>query len=125
MPRKEDMIRVRHMREAANDARTIIKGKTRDDFDKELTLRLSLVRCIEIIGEAASRVSPETQGIFPTVPWRKIVNMRNRLIHAYFDINPDIVWKTAVEALPPLLVTLEEIIDKEGAGMEEILRDKP
>lgn len=116
MPRKEDFIRIRHMRDAANDALTILNGKTREDFEKEITLRLSVFHCIEIVGEAASRVSNETQEKYPSVPWRKIVNMRNRIIHVYFDINHDIVWKTAVEALPPLMATLNTILRDEGAG---------
>jgi uncharacterized protein with HEPN domain len=61
---------------------------------------------MEIIGETASKVSPETRAKAPDVPWAKIAAMRNRLIHAYFDIHHDILWRTAVEevpALPPLL----------------------
>lgn len=113
MSRKEDLIRIRHMLGAANDALTITKGKTRADIDKELTIRLSLVRCVEIIGEAASKVSHETQSEFPQLPWRKIVNMRNRLVHAYFDINHDIVWNTVAGDLPPIVALLEEILHKE------------
>ena len=60
-------------------------------------LLFALVRATEIIGEAASRVSPESRTTAPTVPWARITGMRNRLIHAYFDIDHDILWRTAVE----------------------------
>jgi uncharacterized protein with HEPN domain len=102
---------------ATGDALSISGGKTRGHLDAEITTRLSLVRCIEIIGEAAARVSPEGQAEFPAVPWKKIVNMRNRLIHAYYEINLDTVWNTVVEDLPPLMAALEEILREESAGL--------
>jgi len=71
---------------------------------------LSLVKSIEILGEAASRVSPEARAECPNVPWTDIVAMRNRLIHAYFDINRDIVWHTVTEEFPPLIADLEKVI---------------
>ncbi|MBI3581531.1 MAG: DUF86 domain-containing protein [Nitrospinae bacterium] len=116
MPRKEDVIRLRHMLAAAVDALSISKGKTRGDLDAEITTRLSLVRCIEIIGEAAARVSPEGQDEFPKVPWKKIVNMRNRLIHAYHEINLDTVWNTVTDDLPPLVSGLEEMLRDENTN---------
>lgn len=58
-----------------------------------------MVRAIEVIGEAASRVSDETRAANPAIPWSAIVGMRNRLVHGYFDIDTEIVWKTATEEL--------------------------
>jgi uncharacterized protein with HEPN domain len=105
------------MLEAANDAILICTGKTRGNLDAEITTRLSIVRCIEIIGEAASRVSPEGKAEFTGVPWNKIVNMRNRLVHAYHEINIDTVWNTVVEDLPNLVGELEVILGKHGGGL--------
>lgn len=65
-------------------------------------LLFALVRAIEIIGEAAAKVSPEARGSMPGVPWSRIVAMRNRLIHAYFDIERDVLWRTACEEIPAL-----------------------
>lgn len=65
---------------------------------------------IEIIGEAASRVSPACQAKYAGIPWPEIIGMRNRLIHAYFDINLDIVWRTITEELPPLVAELEKAL---------------
>ena len=72
-------------------------------------LLFALVRAIEIIGEAASRVSEPTRAAMPVVPWSQIAAMRNRLIHAYFDVNRDVVWQTAIEEIPALATILEAI----------------
>lgn len=65
------------------------------------------MRQIEIIGEAASKVSPETCAELAEVPWPDIVGIRNRLIHAYFDVNLDILWSTIQRSLPDLIRKLE------------------
>ena len=83
-----------------------VSGRQRDDLDSDEMLRFALLRAIEIIGEAASRVSPEFRAAAPLISWARIVSMRNRLIHAYFDINRDILWTTATEALPALVPAL-------------------
>jgi uncharacterized protein with HEPN domain len=89
MPRNDE-IRLRHMLEAARLASSFASGRSRQDLDGDMMLVLSLVKCVEIIGEAAGRVSEETRVQFPATPWRQIIAMRNRLIHAYFNINLDI-----------------------------------
>lgn len=111
MPRNEDIIRLRHMLEASQDAVSFVEGKNRKDLDENKMLRLSLIRCIEIIGEAASKLSIDCQSEFPAIPWKNIITMRNRLIHAYYDINLDTVWGTIIEDLPPLIIELENIIN--------------
>lgn len=113
MPRKVDLIRLRHMLEAARTARGYIGSKTRDEFLKDQQCRDAVVRCIEVIGEAAGRLSGECQAELPHIPWKNIINMRNRLIHAYYDINLNTVWSTVADDLPPLIVSLEKIF-KQG-----------
>jgi uncharacterized protein with HEPN domain len=71
---------------------------------------MALTRALEILGEAASRVSDETRLRFASVPYPKMVAMRNRLIHAYFDVDLDIVWTTVAEDLPALLPVLESAL---------------
>jgi len=73
-------------------------------------LALALVKDIEIIGEAASRVSEACQAANPQIPWADIIGMRNRLIHAYFDINLNIVWDTITANLVPLIAELVQIL---------------
>jgi uncharacterized protein with HEPN domain len=107
---RADAVRLRHMLDSARDAQGFLSNRVRDDLNRDRMLLLSLVKSIEILGEAASRVSPEARAECPNVPWTDIVAMRNRLIHAYFDINRDIVWHTVTEELPPLITELEKII---------------
>lgn len=73
-------------------------------------LALSLVRLIEVVGEAATQVTRDFQNQHPEIPWAQIVGMRNRLIHAYFDIDLDRVWKIVKDDLPPLIMKLEKIV---------------
>ncbi|WP_036288950.1 DUF86 domain-containing protein [Methylosinus sp. PW1] len=105
----DDVIRIRHMIEAAEDAGRFIVGRVRSDLDRDRMLTFALARAIEIMGEAASKVSLETRAAAPSVPWREITSMRNRLIHAYYDIDCNILWKTATEEIPALRSLLTAI----------------
>ena len=105
------------MVEAAETAARFIAGRARADLDGDQMLLFALVRAIEILGEAASRVTRGTRAGLPLVPRGQIVAMRNRLIHAYFDIDRDVLWKTASEELPALLPTLQAALG-EGRGRE-------
>src|SRR5258708_22335216 len=105
-----DLIRVRHMLQAATTAQTMIQGETRASLEQDIKLQLALTKAIEVIGEAASRISAETRIAFPQIPWLGVVGMRNVLIHAYFNIDLDKLWETATSDLPSLIVQLEEIL---------------
>jgi len=75
-------------------------------------LMLSLVKLVEIVGEAANQVTDQGRAQAQDIPWADIVGMRNRLVHAYFDINRGILWWTVQLDLPPLVKTLERILGK-------------
>ena len=113
---KDDAVRLRHMLDAAQEAAFFAQNKTRSSLDTDRQLVLSLVKSIEIIGEAAANVTTKCREDFPQIPWRDIISMRNRLTHVYFDINLDILWKTVVEDLPPLIASLEKIILQNDKG---------
>jgi uncharacterized protein with HEPN domain len=108
--RRDDAIRIRHMIEAAEACERFVSGRNRADLESNLMLRFALVRAAEILGEAASKVSPETQVSAPLIPWREMVAMRNRLIQAYFDIDHEVLWKAATEEIPTLLTALSAIL---------------
>jgi uncharacterized protein with HEPN domain len=101
------------MLDAAKEVMSFAQNKTRKDLDNDRMLTLSLVKSIEIIGEAASKVTDETKKRFPEIPWTNMIAMRNRLIHAYFDIDLDVLWGTIVDDLPPFIENLEKIISSE------------
>jgi uncharacterized protein with HEPN domain len=87
-----DAVRLRHTREAAVTALEMAAGHVRADLSTNSMLAMALTRCLEILGEAASKMSPEICDRFPRIPVPKMIAMRNRLIHAYFDVDLDIVW---------------------------------
>jgi uncharacterized protein with HEPN domain len=105
----EDLIRLRHMLDSARESIDLIKGKTRKDLDKDRLLSLALVRLLEIVGEAASRVTIPSRNEFPDIPWGQIVSLRNRLIHGYDAVDMDILWQILSEDLPKLIAQLEKI----------------
>lgn len=111
--RDDDRIRILHMIDAGREAMEFSSGCCRADLNSNRMLVLSLVKSVEILGEAASKVSEELRNDYPDLPWREMVTMRNRLIHGYFDINLDIVWQTVVTELPPLVAMLESIAKRE------------
>ena len=110
----DDLVRIRHMIDAAEAAMSFIGGRQRAALDTDKMLSFALVRAVEIIGEAAGKVSSETRSAMPAVPWSAIVSMRNRLIHAYFDIDADILWKTVAEEVPLLVRQLRALLDRES-----------
>jgi uncharacterized protein with HEPN domain len=77
-------------------------------------LVLALVKEIEIVGEAASQISQEAREQLPGIPWADIVGMRHRLVHAYFDINLEILWQTVQGDLPSLVAELEQVVRAES-----------
>jgi uncharacterized protein with HEPN domain len=112
--RPDDLVRLHHILDAAREALRFTRDRRREELDHDRQLTWALVKAIEIIGEAAGQLSEEARGSLPSIPWRNIVGMRNRLVHAYFDINLDILWKTVVDGLPPIVAELEPIIPEDN-----------
>jgi uncharacterized protein with HEPN domain len=106
----EDRIRILHMIEATETALEFVTARQRADQNSDQMLLFAPVRAIEVIGEAAGRVSETTREAAADIPSSLIVSMRNRLIHAYFDVDNDVVWKTAAEELPALLPKLRALV---------------
>ena len=110
--RNDDLVRLRHMIEASESAIEFTNGRKRSDLDDDRMLLFAVVRAIEIVGEAANRMSAETRAALPSIPWHAIVGMRNRLIHAYFEVNNQMVWQTTTVEIPALLPILRDGADK-------------
>ncbi|NUM55982.1 MAG: DUF86 domain-containing protein [Candidatus Hydrogenedentes bacterium] len=107
-----DKVRLRHIVDAAREAIEFAHDVDFEAARQDRQLQHSLVRCIEIIGEAASRVSLETRAGHPEIPWQDMIGMRNRIVHAYFDIDVGVVWQTVKDELPALLPALEAIVNE-------------
>lgn len=110
---KDDQVRLRHMLEAAKEALSFAQNETRSSLDSDRKLELALVKSIEIIGEAAVKATDSCRRELPQIPWASIMGMRNRLIHAYFDLDRDILWNTIMDDLPSLVEELEQILKPE------------
>ncbi len=98
------------MLDHAKEAVAMIEGKRRADLDRDRQLNLALVRLMEIIGEAASRIPEDARCRYPQVPWTQIVSLRNRLIHGYDAVDFDILWEILKSDLPPLIAALEKAV---------------
>jgi uncharacterized protein with HEPN domain len=93
----EDRVRLGHMRETAIVALKFVEGRSREELEADLQFQFALIRAIEIVGEAASKTSEALRQAHPEIEWSLIISMRNRLVHAYFDVNNYILWNTATK----------------------------
>ncbi|WP_250124971.1 HepT-like ribonuclease domain-containing protein [Chroococcidiopsis sp. CCMEE 29] len=114
MSKIDNLSRLLHMRDAAIEAINFAFGRRRDELNTNRMLTLALVKDIEIVGEAASRISAEYRAKYPQLSWTQIIGIRNRLTHAYFEVNLDIVWQVVTNDLPTLVIELEQIISLEA-----------
>jgi uncharacterized protein with HEPN domain len=111
---EKDETRLRDMLDAAHRARKFVEGKTRAALEEdELLLGFAVVRALEIVGEAASKITPTTRAVLPQIKWPDMIGMRNRIVHDYLNVDYDIVWKVVVEDLSDLIAELEKIIPPE------------
>jgi uncharacterized protein with HEPN domain len=108
---ESDLVRLRHMLEYALEVIEFAKGHTLESVKQNRMLVRALCYSTGIIGEAASKVSQETRDANPQISWRAVIGMRNFLFHVYFNVDYDILWKTATEAVPALIVELEKLLD--------------
>jgi uncharacterized protein with HEPN domain len=99
---------------AARRVREYVEGVSRQAFEADPILQDAVTRRLEIIGEAAARIAPETRALYSSVPWGQIVGMRNRLIHEYFRVDIDVLWQVVTGDLPPLILHLEESLAGNG-----------
>lgn len=112
MSRRDDALRLRHMRDHAAEVIELARGRVRSDLDTDRLFALGLTRLLEIVGEAAARVTDETRAQMPQVAWPDIVGLRNRLIHGYDSVDYDILWDVVQHDLPPLVNDLTMYISK-------------
>jgi len=114
MSKADDVVRLRHMFDAALKVIELTRTSERTDLDKDEKLALAVVRLLEILGEAAKNVSQKCRQDYPAIPWRQIAGARDRLIHGYFDVDLDIVWKIVSVDLPPLVTQLGKAPSNNG-----------
>ncbi len=110
---KDDWVYVAHMLDMSKQALEIVSNKTRSEFDEDIVLRLALTHLVQVISEAAQRVSKEFQQDHAQIPWREITGMRNRIVHDYLNVDEDVVWQVVRGDLPELAKIIQGVIPKQ------------
>ncbi len=110
MSRHEDMVSLRHMRDHAHEAMVLMHGRLQQDLESDRMLELAVVRLLEVVGEAASRVSKKMRDDSDRIPWTQVMGLRNRLIHGYDSVDMDIVWEILHQDIPPLIIELDRLL---------------
>ena len=108
-PEERDAAYLWDMLQAARDAAAIVSGITREGFRSDRMRMLALERSMELIGEAARRVSEALRKEHPQLPWKEMIGLRNILAHDYGRIDHDRLYATAVKEMPPLIAELETL----------------
>jgi len=98
------------MLDYATEAAAMAAGRERADLEIDRQFLLALTHLVEIVGEAATRVSVEGRERWQSIPWRGIVGLRNRLVHGYDAVDMDVLWSVVRDDLPPLIVELRRIL---------------
>lgn len=109
----DDTVYLVHMLETARKAAAKAAGLDFERFLEDENLHLACVHLVQVIGEAASRVSTEQRERYATVPWRQVIAMRHRMVHDYLEVDLEIVWKVVSEDLSSLIAALERIVPEE------------
>ncbi|RRR67458.1 MAG: DUF86 domain-containing protein [Candidatus Viridilinea halotolerans] len=113
---KDDMVYLGHMLDMARKIATKVHGISRQTYDNDENLRLALAHLVQVIGEAARRVSVHSQTNYAKVPWREIIGMRHKIVHDYMDVDEDVVWEVATKDIPPLITMLAAIVPHDEHG---------
>ena len=106
----EDEVRLRHLLDAAKKAVSIVGAMSQSEFLEDEVIGLAAVRLIEVCGEAAKGVSKEYREARPEVPWTELARTRDRLIHGYFDVDLEVVFRIVVEDLPTVIEAVEKCL---------------
>ena len=107
---QRDNLRLQHIVKATEHIAEFIEGVTREEFELNYEKQSAVIRQLEIIGEAANRLSPEFIQRNCFIDWSKVVGMRHKMIHDYFEVDVNIIWTTAFEDVPLLKLSLNKIV---------------
>jgi uncharacterized protein with HEPN domain len=100
--------------DSIDEIENFIEGMKFEEFVKDKKTINAVTRSVEVIGEAAKKIPKSIRNKYPTIPWKKISGMRDKLIHEYFGIDLEILWKVARDNIPPLRLTIKNILEDLG-----------
>ena len=107
---QNDRKNLSNMLKMSREAMDLVQDKTRDDLDRDKQLTLSLIKYLEMIGYSASRVSRECQNGCEPIPWDQVIEMKQQVVHTYWDIDRDWIWNTVTNELPTIIEALEQLV---------------
>jgi uncharacterized protein with HEPN domain len=110
MTRHDPGVTIRQLLDHARGLLEIAQGRERSHLDTDRTFQWAVLRGLEVLGEAARRLPSDFHTRYPAIPWQNLIGMRNRLIHAYENVNMDIVWSVIRDRLPAIVLELEGIL---------------
>jgi len=105
----DDQTRIRHIIDAGNEAVHFLGNMSLEELDKDRKTLQAIIRDIEIIGEASSKLSSDFRNLNDNIPWSDIIGMRNWLAHGYFSVDTEHIWNTVKTDIPNLLNLLDQI----------------
>ncbi len=115
MSRHDDRVTLRQMLDHVREVTELTTGRSRSDLDTDRVLCLALLQLLQIVGKPANRLSEACRELLPEIPWAEIIALRNRLIHAYNNVDTDILWKVMTVDTPALIASLENIVRANGS----------
>lgn len=112
MSRHDDSITLHQMLDHIEEAVVIARDRTRPDLESDRLFFLALLKLVEIVGEAATRISQSMQSAHPDIPWREIIGTRNRLIHGYDAVDYDILWEIVTTDFPTVALQIKALVTR-------------
>ena len=111
-PQRSHSDHLRDIQQAANEALDFVDGMEFKAFAADRRTNLAVVRALEVIGEATRHIPASTRRRYPQVPWQDMVAMRNKLIHEYYGVDLEVLWRTVKEDLPPLARAIQRVLEQ-------------
>ena len=117
MPLRDSAL-LEHMLAAADRIAELVAETDRETFVADWVIQNAIIRELEVLGEAAGRMSRDLMSRYPDIPWREMTGLRHKLIHDYFVVDLGVVWETAVQNLPEAAEMLRAIAEEQHGGAE-------